>query len=405
MQQPDQWQYLLQQYLEDKATDEERQQLLNALQRQDIDWEELLLQAGLQQEQDADYREADWTAMIEGIVQQPVQKRKVFYMNRWWMAAAALLLAVCCLWIVLDHNQAKEPVVAATGAHDIMPGKQGAVLTLADGKQVVIDSAGNGNIAQQGSVVVTQHDGQLVYRKEEESKKVDEGSAPIAFNMLSTPKGRQFQLTLPDGSQVWLDAASSIRYPVSFTGDERRVEITGQAYFEVEKNPAKPFRVAIFTSPGNQTAEVEVLGTHFNINAYSDEQVINTTLLEGKVKVVNRQSSIGNEGPVILHPGQQASIIGESYKSSKILVQTVDAEASIAWKNGFFNFQDASLQQVMRQLARWYDVDVKYESTVPNIEFGGKMGRDLTLSNVLHFLEKSGLHCTLENNHTLIVKP
>jgi transmembrane sensor len=291
-------------------------------------------------------------------------------------------------------------------AHDIMPGKQGAVLTLADGRQVVIDSAGNANIAQQGNVVVSQQNGQLVYRKEKGgNNKVEEGSAPLAYNMLSTPKGRQFELMLPDGSKVWLNAASSIRYPVSFTSDERRVEITGEAYFEVEKNPAKPFRVAIFTSPGNQMAEVEVLGTHFNINAYSDEQAINTTLLEGKVKVTalaTQPQATNNKLQTILKPGQQASI---SDKSSKILVQTVDADAFIAWKNGFFNFQDASLQQVMRQLARWYDVDVKYESGIPNIEFGGKMGRDLTLSNVLHFLEKSGLHCSLENNHTLIVKP
>jgi len=401
MQPVDQWQYLLQQYLQDKATAEERAQLFGALQRKDVDWETLLMQMGLQQEVDASYRDSDWAGMIERIVQEPARERNRFLMNRWWMAAAVLVCIVCGVWLMVSRSKSKPSVTnTISKVQEVLPGKQGAILTLADGRQIVLDSAGNGSIGLEGNMVA-RHDGtQLVYEKNEPGKKG--GSATtVAFNTLSTPRGRQFQLVLPDGSKVWLNAASSIRYPVVFNSDERRVEITGEVYFEVEKveganNKKLPFIVNIPPQPGGLGGAIEVLGTHFNVNAYDDEESIKTTLLEGRVKVGAGAAS------AFLQPGQQALITGQQ---NNIPVKSTDVQAAVAWKNGLFNFQDVPLQQVMRQLARWYDVEITYENGIPEIEFGGKMGRDLTLSNVLSFLEKSGLHCRLVNNRRLIVMP
>lgn len=387
------WQYLLMQYLNDRATEDERMQLFEALQRNEIDWESMLVQLGLQQEHAPAYKESDFTAMIEQIMQNRPAKRKV-HIIRWWMAAAVLVFVVVGLWFVVDRSKGKpaETTLSAV-VYDVMPGTQGAVLTLADGRQIVIDSTGNGNITREGNMIVRRVGDLLVY----ETNGQPTGTSALTYNVLSTPKGRQFQLVLPDGSRVWLNAASSIKYPVEFAANERRVEITGEAYFEVTHNVHKPFKVTI--SP---TSEVEVLGTRFNVNAYHDEGAIKTTLLEGKVKVVNGQSSMVNGNPrsLILKPGEQAIA---SSTSSFTIDHLPDLDAVVAWKNGIFNFQDASVQQVMRQLARWYDIDIQYENGIPAIEFGGKMGRDLSLMNVLGFLEKSGLHCRLEGNRKLIV--
>jgi transmembrane sensor len=230
-----------------------------------------------------------------------------------------------------------------------------------------------------------------------------------SFNTISTPRGRQFQLVLPDGSKVWLNAASSLRYPTVFAGNERRVEVTGEAYFEIEKNPNKPFRVTILPSSGGagggRKAEVEVLGTHFNINAYDDEDVIRTTLLEGKVRVVNRQSAIGSQQSVTLKPGAQAriAISAQSHQSSPILVQTVDTEQVMAWKNGFFQFNRTPLSEVLKQLARWYDVEIVYEQGVPDIRLGGEMKRDLTLAQVLKGLGKIGVNFRIEGKTLVVV--
>ena len=401
MQSADQWQYLLQRYLQNNATEEERMQLFRGLQRADVDWETLLTQAGLQHEPDVAYRESDWAAMLDRIVQEPTRKRNVFFMNRWWMAAAALVLVISGVWWLGSRSKQVQPATSPLATvQDVQSGKPGAILTLADGRQIVLDSVGNGSIAQQGSIVVRRDGGQLVYEKNGTGTPSG-NTAAITYNTLRTPRGRQFELLLPDGSKVWLNAASSVKYPVVFSSNERRVEITGEAYFEITKNKVKPFIVDV-----NGKATVEVLGTHFNVNAYEDEDHIKTTLLEGSVSV---QSAIGpgsaGSKSAILKPGEQASLSQTSHTSQPIPVQTVDVQQVTAWKNGLFDFQDVPLQQVMRQLARWYDVEVAYENGIPEIEFGGKMGRDLSLFNVLHFLEKSGLHCRLADNHRLIVTP
>jgi hypothetical protein len=274
---------------------------------------------------------------------------------------------------------------------DVQPGGNKAVLTLANGQVIDLDSAHNGILVEQGNMaVVKNNNGEVVYKAVDDEKNARH--AANVYNMLATPRGGQYQLTLPDGSRVWLNAASSIRYPVAFANDERQVEITGEVYFEVEKNPKKPFRVTILPTGG----VVEVLGTHFNINAYSDEPAIKTTLLEGSVKV----SSMVNGEWSMLKPGQQASI----HHSQLTIHDNVDLELAMAWKNGFTLFKSADIKSIMRQAARWYDVEVMYEGTVPERSFTGGISRNAPLSELLQLLEVSKVHFKIEGKK-LIVMP
>lgn len=320
--------------------------------------------------------------------QQPTPVVSMFGRKWWRYAAVIVLLLGTGVFFLLKNNQSATDTtgpVAQVTAKDIQPGKDGAILTLDDGSTVVLDSMGNGLVTMQNGTKVMMKNGQLVY---------DAGQSPateVGYNTIATPKGRQFQLVLPDGSKVWLNAASSIRYPTVFTGTQRKVEITGEAYFEVARNEALPFIVSI-----NKETEVQVLGTHFNINSYDNEESINTTLLEGSVRVKNKG------GDMILKPGQQAKVSGNEKMR---LMNGVDIEKVMAWKNGVFNFEDASLQEVMRQLERWYDIDVVYEKNIPKLEFFGKMGKDLPLSAVLRGLEKSNVHFRVEDGKRLVVLP
>jgi transmembrane sensor len=265
--------------------------------------------------------------------------------------------------------------------NDVAPGGNKALLTLGDGSAIVLDGAANGQLAQQGSSRVNKtKDGELKYVAG------NQGSA-ITYNTLSTPRGGQYQLVLPDGSKVWLNAASSIRFPTAFVGNERKVEITGEAYFEVatlrlRSGQRMPFIVNILPSTGGVGGGlVEVLGTHFNINAYDDEDAMKTTLLEGKVKVSDQQSA-GQFA--ILKPGEQVSISHSSQLSQPITVQT---ESVMAWKNGLFHFENADLKTVMRQLSRWYDIEVEYTGAVKNEPLFMEVPRNTNLSDVLKVIE------------------
>jgi len=315
---------------------------------------------------------------------------------RWWAAAAVVigLLATSAYYLFNKPAKSQSPD-GTTASVDVLPGKEGAMLTLSDGRQVLLDSLGNGLIAVQGTAEVKLQDGQLVYNKNGNA-----GEAAIAFNTMSTPRGRQFQLLLPDGTKVWLNAASSLTYPTAFTGHERKVEITGEAYFEVAKNARMPFKVKI-----NDHTEVEVLGTHFNVNAYGDEEAIKTTLLEGKVKVIATQSGIPNPKFEILHPGQQATISTKSNQSTQIRVQTADVNEAVAWKNGAFSFTNADLPAVMRQLARWYNIEVEYKGDIPSGTFSGEIGRSLTLDQVLKGLTRTRINYRIEKENKLLILP
>ena len=316
------------------------------------------------------------------------QKRKVHFLKTTglrYAAAIIILFGAAVFFFALRHSSEQKVVVAKTPVKDIQPGGQGAVLTLDDGTTVVLDSLGNRVIANQNGSKVLLKDGQLVYDKD------NSADGEISFNTMTTPKGRQFQLVLPDGSKVWLNAASSIRYPTVFAGKERKVEVTGEAYFEVTKNANMPFKVEI-----NDETEIQVLGTHFNINSYKNEADINTTLLEGSVQVVS------NGEKEVIKPGQQAQVANLLKHKIKI-VSDVNLEKVMAWKNGVFNFEDATLEEVMRQLERWYDIEVVYEKNIPQLEFMGKMSKNLTLSEVLRGLELSKVHFRVEGRKLVVL--
>ncbi|WP_438940080.1 FecR family protein, partial [Chitinophaga hostae] len=243
-------------------------------------------------------------------------------------------------------------------------------------------------LARQGNVNILKLDsGRLAYSAAA-SKTVD---APT-FNILTTPRGGQFRVILPDGSRVWLNAASSIRFPTTFIGKERRVELSGEAYFEVEEDNNMPFIVGL-----NGEGQVLVLGTHFNINAYNDEGLQKTTLLEGAVLVTaggHRQ---------MLRPGEQAQV-QPANASAGITVRQTDVEEVLAWKNGYFQFNQADLRAVMRQLARWYDVEISYEGSVPESKFWGDISREANITDVLKVLEKSGVHFRLEGKKIIVTQ-
>jgi transmembrane sensor len=294
---------------------------------------------------------------------------------RYGAAVAALLLLIGGGVYLLNNQYKEKPAIALHYKGDVQPGHNGAVLHLSNGSKVVLDSARNGTVATQGTIQAVKVNGELKYV----------GTASeVVYNTITTDRGRQWQLTLSDGTKVWLNAASSIHYPLVFTGSERVVEITGEAYLEVAHNPQKPFRVKV----GDQV--IEDVGTAFNVNAYGDEPVITTTLVEGAVRF----------GGVKLKPGQQAAIANDRIKVAEANIDQV-----LAWKNGLFSFEKADIYTVMRQLSRWYDVEVKFEGVPDNTPFQGEIGRSLTLAQVLKGLEQIHVHFRIEEDKRIVILP
>ena len=309
----------------------------------------------------------------------------------WWKwAAAAAVLLIAGSTYLLVSDQLQQPPVAAADHVTIVPGKQGAILTLADGREVVLDSLGNGVIAHQSGTSVVLSNGQLIYDPAKEN------ASGVQYNQMTTPKGRQFRVTLPDGTKVWLNAASSIRYPTVFAENERKVEVFGEACFEVAKDASKPFLVTV-----NNKAEISVLGTLFNVNAYENEDAINTTLLNGSVKVAI-PSSARADG-VILKPGQQARIGMHKATENIQVLSNEDLEKVMAWKNGLFNFEGAHLEEVMRQLERWYNIDVVYENGIPDIRFLGEMSRQIALADLLEILRRTEVDFRVEGRKLIVL--
>lgn len=298
----------------------------------------------------------------------------------WWAAAAAAVLVLAAgTWTILKRPAAKQDIAVNKPGQDIAPGSNGAILTLADGSQITLDSLGNGQISNQhGSRVILQS-GSLTYDAA--------GASTASYNTIRTPIARQFRLVLPDGSKVWLNAASMLKYPTAFTGTDRTVEISGEAYFEIAPNAQQPFRVKI-----DNKATIEVLGTDFNINAYTDESSIRTTLLTGSIRV----NTTG--GSAVLKPGQQAAIRETIQVNNEINTGQVTA-----WKDGIFNFDGMGVGEVMRQLTRWYDIEVIYEKNVPDIRFYGEIGRNLSLSQVLEGLKLSGVNFRIEGRKLIVL--
>lgn len=324
-----------------------------------------------------------------------------FMKSGWFKYAAAAVIVLGVLTWVLIPTSDKSVAVTKTPAHiDIPPGRNGAVLTLADGRQIVLDSAGKGLIATQSGTSVVLENGKLLYDL------AGTGSGKTLYNTMTTPRGRQFQVVLPDGTKVWLNAASSIRYPVEFTGTDRRVFISGEAYFDVAKDAARPF----FVNADNRI-DIEVMGTQFNVNAYDNERVVSATLVNGAVRVSlqGQETAPGIKTEEILKPGQQALAgsfkgSGRAARSSSLMVlDAVDMDKVTAWKNGLFNFNDASIEEVMRQLERWYDIQVVYENGTPDIKFWGEIGRQIQLKDLLEILQKTEVSYRIEEGRKLIV--
>lgn len=372
--------YLLAQYLSNNATPAEVQEMLQWLQANPGQGD-LLRDAWEANPQPAPVANLDRMWAVIGPATAPRRQRRLWPVAT--AAAAALLLGIVT-FTYLDKK--KHSLETTAGMPYIAPGRNGAILTLADGKQVGLDSASAG-------VVATQNGAQVVFNKQLlQYQAPGTAAGDVAFNTVSTPKGRQFQVELPDGSRAWLNAASSIRFPTTFAGQERRVEVTGEVYFEIAQNATKPFLVH------TPASEIAVLGTSFNVNAYTDEGQERTTLLSGKVAAAPLDRPTAR---VVLAPGEQSQYsAGAGLKVNK----HADTEQVMAWKNGTFNFQDMSLQEVMRQLARWYDLEVVYEKGIPDIHFGGEMSRNVPLSDLLDGLKEMGIHFRVEGRQ-LIVSP
>jgi hypothetical protein len=311
-------------------------------------------------------------------------------------AASAVIFLISGLYFLYNSNDIKTDISPAKVAtkpvvNDIQPGGIKAILTLSDGKKIVLDDSQNGVVLNQGGIKIHKNSqGVIEYtliESDNQKSKTEMQEIQTVYNTIQTPVGGKFQLNLADGSKVWLNSASSLRFPVFFAGDTREVELKGEAYFEVSKNVDKKFSVR----SGNQT--VEVLGTHFNINAYSDEPSITTTLIEGAVRVIELNSKKSQ----ILRPGEQSKVDRE------IRIQKKDTQAEVAWKDGYFYFENASIETVMRQLGRWYGITARYESALPEHHFEGAIATNLTLLEVLEILQKSNIHFRLEGKEVVVM--
>jgi transmembrane sensor len=344
----------------------------------------------LQRNPDIQVKDESAAQILEAILkgaENPVTAPVHDLRKRWLVAAAAVLILFGAgYYYFLTHtSQGEIQPQAVRFKNDVLPGGNRAMLTLSNGAKIMLDSARTGLMAREkNSNIIKTDSGQLKYLTD--SKK--SGSSAIAFNTLSTPRGGQYRLQLPDGTRVWLNAASSITYPTTFNGNDRTVEITGEAYFEVAHNSTKPFRVKA------RGELIEDLGTHFNINAYSDEPVIRTTLLEGSVKVSTTKSSI------TLLPGSAAL----EENNTLLILNNVNTEESVAWKNGYFQIDNAGIETIMKQVARWYDVDVDYQGTI-NKKFNVLgVPRSVTADQMFRILELTGnVHFKMEGKKVTVM--
>ena len=309
-----------------------------------------------------------------------------WWSQNWWSVAATIFLTLGLGIYFFFGKNVQPPAktqIAQNQQTEIKPGSNRATLTLGDGSTINLDQTQNGRISQQGETKIEKpENGQLVYNAKENDQ------LAATFNTISTPRGGQYQIKLADGTQVWLNAASSLKYPTRFSGSERVVELTGEGYFEVAKHARMPFKVK------TNGSEIEVFGTSFNVNAYSDEPALKTTLLEGSVKVTSGKESS------FIKPGQEAGISVDNF----IRIQKADVEKAVAWKEGLFQFGGTPLPEVMRQLMRWYDIDVSYEGKISPRQFGGEISRESDLKDVLKILEISNIHFRLEGR-TIVVVP
>jgi transmembrane sensor len=329
-----------------------------------------------------------WEQITSGIVPDKKKTIKPKFNGFKFSAAAAVLLVLgTAVYLYLSPVKKQDVLPLAQYTADIKPGGNKAILTLANGKQVILDEAKDGVlINQSGMTIKKSGNGQLVYQVNSPSRT----SGKVSYNTISTPRGGEYQITLPDGTHIWLNAASSLRFPDRFTGEERNVELKGEAYFEVAKNKEMPFKVRT----GDQM--IQVLGTHFNVKAYEDEPSYRTTLLEGSVKIYS-----GKQGSII-KPGEQAKVSRQG--EDKIQIAQVDVEEEMAWKNNKIIFNSKPLKDIMRSVSRWYDVEVIYEGQIAEKVFTGTISRYENVSKVLKMLESTNLvHFKIEERRITVM--
>lgn len=346
--------------------------------------------------------------LIESRLADSPQPHSLRRYNYIWYAAAAVVLILITVSVVFFNNE--KPVyeinqiveipeavkiIKPLYKNDVKPGGNKAILTLSNGAEIVLDDASKGTLASQGNTAVLMLEGnRLVYNPLDTT---ESNTKTAIYNTLSTPRGGQYSVTLPDGTNVWLNSSTTLKFPIAFAGNERRVEVTGEAYFEVSKDTTLPFLV----KAGNQ--EIKVLGTHFNISAYSGDKVIKTTLLEGSVQVLITGSTEPEflSIPITLQPGQQSQFC----ENRELSIVTADLEEAIAWKNGLFIFNDENIESIMLKIARWYDINVVYNIDPEDMVFTGKISRSQNVSEILALLELTGsIHFKIEEK-TITVLP
>lgn len=335
---------------------------------------------------DQGWQQADEAAILQQILSTPGSTRFITGRRIWYAAAAVLLGAVLTGGGWYFFHQPRKQVVVVQTQVPLAPGSNKAMLILADGKAIPLDSANMGALAQQGNTSIVNTQDGLKY-------KAGGAAAEAVYNTVSTPKGGQYQLTLADGSKVWLNAASSIRFPTAFTGKDRQVEISGEAYFQVAANAGQPFKVKV---KGRSEMEVDVLGTSFNIMAYPDEQAITTTLEEGAVQLVHGQSHS------LLKPGYGGSL---EAGADEFTIGQADLEQALAWKEGKFRFRNTNIQTIMRQMARWYNIDVTYEGDLSDIRLTGIISRRENATALLRILSTTKRVHFDVNDNRILVKP
>ena len=318
---------------------------------------------------------------------QEHSKYRIFRIRAWQSAAAAILILLIAG--IYYYQSSPEPVLVKTEIprfkNDILPGNNKAILTLDDGSKIDLDDAKTGILASESNIDIKKTGtGQLEYTAGTQSVKT------VKYNILSTPMGGEYQLVLPDGSKVWLNSGSTLRFPTAFIGSERIVELKGEAYFDIAKNPKMPFLVRT-----NNAMDIKVLGTQFNVMAYDDEKNINTTLIEGSVEVLK------GSGTTMLKPGQEAIL---NRGSGNIKVAQADLEQAIAWKNGYFIFYNENIESIMRKVSRWYNVDIVYQGNLNNKDFVGTISRNKNVSELLKMLELTGaIHFSIDGRRITVM--
>lgn len=374
---------LYEKYSSGKCTPKELEILENYHDKIDLDlyeWNEQRMGDPVQ------IKESIQSDLINAIQSQ--RRKRVIITRTWYAAAATIILLLSSGLYFFNFNRTKQALVTTESPrfkNDVLPGDNKAVLTFDDGSQINLDEAQNGVLVNDNNIAIKKTgEGQLEYSAGEKLVKT------ISYNTLSTPMGGQYQLVLPDGSKVWLNSGSSIRFPTAFVEPERIVELKGEAYFEIAKNKKMPFIVKT-----NNSMDIKVLGTQFNVMAYEDETNIKTTLVEGSVEVLKET------GVTLLEPGQAAVL---NRGTGKIKVSNVDIEDAIAWKNGEFIFSNENIESIMRKVSRWYDIDVIYQGNLSNKDFVGTISRNKKISEILKMLELTGaVHFRIDGRRVTVM--